>query len=480
MKHKYVVLGSLCAMWLCVAAPRPLWSDCGCNKTPQVQQSNTHILTCGVAAIRDWSQLMGKPLNEAALGNLTNSYPQAYSMSLLQIHDELATLGFQLTALKGATLADIQRMGAPVIAHTAGSGGVGHFVVIERVFPTTLRMIDEGETSVVNRADFAATFTGAMIARVGEDKDHIVARSLQCATWHIDAGEMVEGSQQGYIIHLSNSGRSAVRILDIQAPPAWRVEGRSHILAPGGESEFCLSSQPMAVSHARPAELWTIRLTTDDPVCPVYTISVAGQRVPGIEVADYLYLGSGPARVLSGSPRGLEVSCNGTLRLQRIAPDRRGAIVKFVGDSDDKAKSAFQVSVDPQDAIGPMTSFLVVTAKDIENKVYSRRVSLAADICAPIVSSPPEALYGLVNLGDECERRLRIRSLNGEDFEIKRVAAPNFFHTEVTRKGVGEHELILTYIGGNGAGVSRGDITLILEGEMDKMQIPYYVNCRAR
>jgi Peptidase C39 family len=110
---------------------------------------------CGISSVRDLAYVLNRPVPDAVGAEVERAYPGP-QISLLDVREMAARLGIELTRVR-ASLDDLSARRLPAIIHLRNPN---HFVVLTRLSPEWVQVMDRGGLLARAREAFEKRFTG--------------------------------------------------------------------------------------------------------------------------------------------------------------------------------------------------------------------------------------------------------------------------------------------------------------------------------
>jgi hypothetical protein len=233
----------------------------------EVPEKTLSVGSCAYDALASFCKLMGAPLDPEEAAFLAGVYLERDDASFLDTAQDLqAALGLPIAGY-AATLDTVAGLQRPVIAHLTGLEGEGHFAVVESLDEHFARLVDAGETMVVELDWLREAFSGAILAIDTEALPATLASapSLHCRQSICDSSSasVVHSTSTQYAFQVSNTGGeplvlSGFTIWPEAAPISVHLPGP---IPPAGSAE-------VVVALAGAARDSLAVITTNDPFRP--------------------------------------------------------------------------------------------------------------------------------------------------------------------------------------------------------------------
>jgi len=369
--------------------------------------------SCGIASLFDFCELAGQELSREQRERVAEEYP-AEEASLLDVKEAAESLGIELVGVQ-ASVEELARQPGPKILHLKEPA---HFVVMARVSPQWVQLLDRSRVVVVHRAEVEERYTGhALILEQGEPATN--GPKLTLDHFHHSFGIAGVGQEVEHAFTVTNAGDEDLAItLQARGCGAPDASISKETLAPGESTDLTVK---FTVSYSGNI-MKSAKLLTNDLTQPVAFVTVHGKVPHDLRVwPDRLYVSGDKGQPLS---RNIRVSGPAEMDLTEVSCDQGLSDIEVSEPqvSEDEKKSwQLELTFKSKTFVGEIEDQLSIHTTHAERPLII--VPISGRIRGDLAIRPATAFFGFIEGGRLAEQAITISSRSGVTFGVESATA---------------------------------------------------------
>lgn len=379
---------------------------------------------CGIASLAILSRLATGDLDVREPKTELPQDQAAPEHSMLEIRTHAQRLGLELTGVK-CKLEELEQCDVSAIALVkAKADGADHFLVVDRVTESHVRVFDRRLTPVTQpRADFEKRFTGFALVpteAVGSAADR---HRVWADDYVIDVGEVAPNAVVARTFFLHANTEWPVTVLDARACCGTTVElaSGSGEIAPGRQNAVKVTCRAPSAGAALDR---TVSLLTNLPRWPVINLTITGTVVePVTAVPQVVDFGRVAKRAKVKKQIRLLNLSSGQAQATSFSCSAEFLRVEKVDYETDTSTLVIAIALDAADLRGRLKE-KVTACVGFGDYTAEIPIPVTAQVAARISVSPAQLMLGLVRSGVVTTSKVELVCEKQGGFAIVDVKSP--------------------------------------------------------
>ena len=234
---------------------------------------------CGPLSLSIICEMLGQEVDPETIVHMAGAIDdsgevRATGTSMKELADVAHQLGFKAIGMK-MNLQNLEKLGAPTIAHTTQNGR-NHFLVVERVINDKFRLIEvDGSIQLLSKNEFSNIWNGTVLV-ISKPQSSRTAEKPDVQTDEVlfDFGYAQHQQTITHIFKLKNVGNQPLDILDVDSSCSCTAALLSKkTILPGETAEI---EAKFETEYRRGRQTSTVKVRTNDSDTPVIHFTLTG------------------------------------------------------------------------------------------------------------------------------------------------------------------------------------------------------------
>ena len=386
---------------------------------------------CGPLSLSIICEMLGQEVDPETIVHMAGAIDdsgevRATGTSMKELADVAHQLGFKAIGMK-MNLQNLEKLGAPTIAHTTQNGR-NHFLVVERVINDKFRLIEvDGSIQLLSKNEFSNIWNGTVLV-ISKPQSSRTAEKPDVQTDEVlfDFGYAQHQQTITHIFKLKNVGNQPLDILDVDSSCSCTAALLSKkTILPGETAEI---EAKFETEYRRGRQTSTVKVRTNDSDTPVIHFTLTGV-VAGLArvVPNNLHL-----KHISNQEnihKTIEIydSGDGRLKVKSIQSSSPYIKTRVRHIYKDGLVAKIFVTITPGLPFGELEEKLTILTEGY--RFPHVEVLVKGQVGGAIRLAPDQFFMGFVKKGEVARRVAHLRKKGPADLKIQKIESSHRFVT---------------------------------------------------